>query len=665
MNVRQSIPATLSIPGRDERGETPGDHAFRALAEHTSDIIVRIDRALHCVYVNRAITTVTGVAPEAFIGMTPAELGLLSDDAEAWQAAARQVFETAQPVELYTKCMTPHGARSYHTRLLPELGDDGTVRYALGVVRDVTSHERTELASHVLDDAACIFAAASLDVSQTLAAVAQVLAETLGDACIVWLLSEDGRTRHIAAMHHPDPAAQALLGELARDVPSQPAETWSLLSGQTDWYPSLSPEQAAERVWPPFRPYLDHFPTHSLIAAPLRARRGVIGAIRLSRDVTPHPYSRADLELIERLTDQAALAIDNARLYREAQVAEARYRSLFSGVGDAILVANARWDYIDCNAAFSTLTGYTAADLALVDPADLIPDHDLAADVSAIMAREGYWRGELDIRRKDGTSVPVEVTITAIDLLGGRYFLAVLRDIAERRALEQLQQEFTAMVTHELKAPLTSLKGFAELMRRRQAYDERAVTFILAQTEQLNRLISDLLDAARVQAKQLDLRRTHVDLSDLIHVSVEQARAGAPGQEFVARTPEMPITGWWDAGRIAQVVENLLSNAVKYSPGGGTVRVVVERKGDEAVVTVADEGIGIPPDAVPHLFERFYRVERAEGSARGLGLGLYIARSLVEAHDGRIWVEATPQRGSTFAFTLPFRRAEGHGPRAE
>jgi signal transduction histidine kinase len=118
------------------------------------------------------------------------------------------------------------------------------------------------------------------------------------------------------------------------------------------------------------------------------------------------------------------------------------------------------------------------------------------------------------------------------------------------------------------------------------------------------------------------------------------------------------VIGDWDPERVGQVIENLLSNAVKYAPGG-EVLVRVQDLGSEALVSVRDEGVGIEPEAQPHVFERFYRAEGSASPAKGIGLGLHIAESLVEAHGGRIWVESAPGQGSTFSFTLPLRQAAG------
>jgi signal transduction histidine kinase len=216
-------------------------------------------------------------------------------------------------------------------------------------------------------------------------------------------------------------------------------------------------------------------------------------------------------------------------------------------------------------------------------------------------------------------------------------------------------EDFLSVAAHELRNPLTAITGFAQLMQRGERYSERAVTAILSQTARLQRLVGDLVDASRLETGQLKLRRTRIDLVELVRASAEHAQATSARHSVRVSAPAGPLEGWWDRDRLDQVLGNLLSNAIKYAPAGGDVRIQVDDLGAEARVSVEDRGLGIPPEALPRLFERFYRVQHPEaGEIQGLGLGLYITKSLVEAHGGRIAVESEPGRGSTFSFTLPY-----------
>jgi signal transduction histidine kinase len=276
------------------------------------------------------------------------------------------------------------------------------------------------------------------------------------------------------------------------------------------------------------------------------------------------------------------------------------------------------------------------------------------------LVEDGSWEGELSHTRKDGGQLAVASrwALQRDERGAPAAVLEINSDIGARKALERMEREFIAMVSHELRNPLTSLKVFAEILRATETYNARAVEVILAQADRLDRLIGDLLDASRIEAGRLRLSRRETDLVALARAGVERARAGSRAHAIALEAPEGPVRGWWDRDRLEQVLENLLSNAIKYSPEGGEIRVHIERGPAEARVAVADRRLGIAAEALPRLFGRFYRAEAASNSPiKGLGLGLYISRSLIEAHGGAMGVESEPGRGSTFRFTLPLAQA--------
>jgi signal transduction histidine kinase len=196
---------------------------------------------------------------------------------------------------------------------------------------------------------------------------------------------------------------------------------------------------------------------------------------------------------------------------------------------------------------------------------------------------------------------------------------------------------------------------YAQLMRQRARYDAKAVDSIIAQAKQIERLTLDLREAMRARAGVLTLQRSAVDVRALIAAVVEQVQATTTDHTISLAMPTHLHPAEWDADRVGEVLGNLLLNAIKYSPSGGDVRVVVEEIGESVRVSVADFGLGIPQHSLPRIFEPFYRATNAtEGSARGMGLGLSIAKELVVAHGGEMTVESVLGRGSTFAFALPY-----------
>lgn len=234
-----------------------------------------------------------------------------------------------------------------------------------------------------------------------------------------------------------------------------------------------------------------------------------------------------------------------------------------------------------------------------------------------------------------------------------------LEDIGEVKRLERLRDEFLSIAAHELKTPLTSVKGYAQLLRRRGlegAQADRGLEVINRQCDRMNQLIEDLLDLSRVDLGRLCLRLQRCELRELA------AEAIAHVQPLTARHRllldcEVGACVEADRERIEQVLANLLDNAVKFSPEGGLVRVSVLRQADGCVVRVEDQGLGISEHERCHVFERFYQAQPGcvLSSRAGMGIGLTIARDIVERHGGRIWFETEEGKGSAFCFLLPYQ----------
>jgi PAS domain S-box-containing protein len=425
-----------------------------------------------------------------------------------------------------------------------------------------------------------------------------------------------------------------------------------------------------------------HLPVRSYLAVPVVSRTGdVIGGLFFGH-ATPGVFSESAERIVVGIAAQAAIAVDNARLYEAerraraaAETADARYRSLFAEIRDAILVTGEEARYIDANPAATDLLGYTHDEFLRMTVPDVVAgDAEWARTLYEHFTRERYWRGEIDLRRKDGSLVETEVTAVPVDLPTGTIYVAVIRDISERRAHERMRNEFLAMVAHEIRTPLTSLTGYAQLMQRRQTYNARIVATLVAQANSLTRIVNEVLEMTRIDAGKLELNRTRTDLVDLARVIAASAQLLAPRHTVRVEAPDDRVEGNWDAARIGQVLQNLIENAITYVPVGGDVIVRVARGEREASVAVIDRGVGIAPEDLPHLFERFYRAPGSIGHGiQGFGIGLAICKELVAAHGGNISASSSPGEGSIFTVTLPYgegtspapassRPASGQGP---
>lgn len=271
-------------------------------------------------------------------------------------------------------------------------------------------------------------------------------------------------------------------------------------------------------------------------------------------------------------------------------------------------------------------------------------------------------------------------------LLGesGRYYgatqVALAEDLARRAGLAlenallyreaqdalQVRDQFLSIAAHELKTPITAMLGYAQLLERRaqrsEAPDSRnrqALRILSDQAQRLDRLITSLLDLSRIQTGQFTIEPGPMDLQALVRRIVEEAQPSIEHHTLVLKGPGEPVMIVGDELRLAQVIQNLLQNAFKYSPSGGEVVVVVEREESFASVSIVDQGIGIPADALPQLFTRFYRANNVhEPQISGMGLGLYVVYQIVALHGGKVEVTSVEGQGSTFTVSLPCMQVE-------
>ena len=228
---------------------------------------------------------------------------------------------------------------------------------------------------------------------------------------------------------------------------------------------------------------------------------------------------------------------------------------------------------------------------------------------------------------------------------------------AQQQAL-QVKDQFLSIVSHEFRTPLTTIKGYAQMLCLKLAdnpQDQRFAANIDGQVSRLTRMVNDLLDVTRFARGEFELKRGQMDLRIVLEDALARFRIVAPRHTFDLKLERGPYGGVWDRDRLEQVMNNLVGNAVKYSPNGGHVSLSARHADGALVVTVRDEGVGIPEEVQRQLFERFYRGRAEETDIQGLGLGLYVTRRIVEAHGGAISVQSKPSEGSEFSFTLPLQ----------
>jgi PAS domain S-box-containing protein len=399
--------------------------------------------------------------------------------------------------------------------------------------------------------------AASLDYKTTLGNVARLAVPYLGDWCAVDATDEVGELHRLAVAHvdlTKVDAVRALDGHYPVRADALSGVGPVLESLAAEFLPEM-PEALVRNVpaQEGLQALMRELQPRARITVPLIIRERAVGAITFVLADSGRPYTRDDLGVADDLARRAALAIESARLYRDAQVALA------------------------------------------------------------------------------------------------------------------MRDEFLSVAAHELKTPITSLRGFAELTIR--AIDRggeldrerlrQALTVVDTQSQKLTRLVSQLLDVSRIQAGKLTLNYREADLSQLVADVVADAEHRATGHSFSVRAPaSVPVEV--DTLRIEQVITNLLDNAIKFSPDGTRIDVDLETNSSEplvATVVVRDRGMGIPSEQRERIFERFYQTQSVASPHAGMGLGLYISRQILELHGGRIWVDSPDDGGARFVLSLPLRRA--------
>lgn len=339
----------------------------------------------------------------------------------------------------------------------------------------------------------------------------------------------------------------------------------------------------------------------------------------------------------------------------------------YDELADGVLVADATGAVTTLNVAGQRLLHRTADDVLGRDYREVLPFVDAAGSdwwqctdpYTGLATRTGQPERILTLTHANGESQKLLVTARFVrDRPSAPLTRLVvsLRTTAARERLERSGAELISTVAHELRSPLTSVKGFtATLLAKWDKFNDEQKIIMLqtvnADADRVTRLLTDLLDVSRIDAGRLELRRQVIDLSGAVRKSfAAHVAAGESEARFELETagelPEM----WADPDKVDQVIGNLVENALKY--GSGTVRVTIEAKPDAALVTVTDEGEGIPEEMLARVFTKFWR--RPDGGRRtGTGLGLYIVKGLVEAHGGEIDASRAATGGAQFRFMLP------------
>ena len=387
----------------------------------------------------------------------------------------------------------------------------------------------------------------------------------------------------------------------------------------------------------------------ALIYVPLKFEEKIIGVLGVDNRLHRLPFTDRDLLLISLLADYAAIAIENARLYQATENERTKFEAVLSNMGDAVMILDQEQRIQLINTTMSNALGISAEKLIN----NLVPEVIEQSDFLMLL--------KLD---KEKPTQYHEISLNDNRIFSAQYTnisnvgaVITMQDISHLKELNRLKDNFVHTVSHDLRSPLTAVLGYAELLERVGQVNEQQREFIRrinASVQDITALINDLLDLGKIEAG-FDFRRESIQLGNILRYTLDNIKILAENKkqtlDINIATDLPPVRG--NPVRIRQMFDNLIGNAIKYTPKEKKVCVELQCEDNQIILKVADQGQGIPQEDQPHIFEKFYRASNISSSATGTGLGLAIVKTIVESHNGRIWVESKVDEGSTFFVILP------------
>jgi signal transduction histidine kinase len=496
-------------------------------------------------------------------------------------------------------------------------------------------------------------AASSLRLDETLRLIAERTARALrADRCALFLLDEERGDLVLRAVDNPDRPAEAL--GLRLPLEARPHVAEAIAARRPVEIPDIFADPSKEDFWPLAR----ELDLQACLAVPIMVKERVIGAISLDRVGDQPPFSADEVSLCQTIANQAAIAIERARLYfaerrLHTTIAEerAKLQAIIGGTNDAIIVTDAQNRVLLMNQAAQRAFDVKTVPELGKPLGEVVSNERLLALFVRPEAREEALAEEIPL--SDGRTLYASLTPVAEI---GR--VVVMQDITYLKELDKMKSDFVATVSHDLRSPLSIITGYALLLPEAGELNETQQEFIEVisrSASKMTTLIDNLLDLGKIEAR-VEMEMKPCQLVTVINKAIGSLREQAGAKEIALQLdlpPELPFVQG-NQVRLDQVVSNLVGNAIKFTSEGGMVTVSAREEKGEVVVEVKDTGIGIASEDQVHLFEKFYRVRSEEASdIEGTGLGLAIVKSIVEGHRGRVWVKSEPSQGSTFGFALP------------
>ncbi|WP_338258330.1 PAS domain-containing sensor histidine kinase [Dictyobacter halimunensis] len=618
---------------------------FQTLIEHSANAIVLMQPDGCIAYASPATASCTGYPPEEFAGRNSFTF-IHPDDLVAVQAALATVMALANRTEsVEYRFRRTSGSYSWFRGTFTNLLFRPAVHAILSTMCDISEQKRAEELLRKNEES-----------SRALLAREQAV-----------LRQEEEVSRHLNDLFMQAPAMVCVLQgsehrlELVNDAYRQlyPRRGFVLEATVRENWPDLEDQgffEELDRVYQSGKAYV----ANEKLAMVDREDSGVREAGYFNIVYQPVFDAQGSVEgIIVYVMEVTEQVLARKRI----QESEARLRRLIDANIVGVTFCTLDGHINEANDVFLQMVGYTREDLRAgsIDWARMTPPEYEELDAQAVRDlraqgaiprpyEKAYWR-------KNGTLLSVVVTAAALDEANPNECIAFILDNSMQRELDQRKDDFISMTSHELKTPVTSIKGLTQvLLKRFEQRDEpdikRMLVIMDMQLNKLTKLIGDLLDISKAQGGRLIMEQKPFDLDTLVSETIEQVQATTTTQhiKLIGKTN---VTIMGDRDRVGQVIVNLLSNAIKYSPRNSPIVVKVFREGRQAITWIQDFGIGIDLSHHDKLFNQFYRVTDPREPYPGLGIGLYLSRQIVERHNGKIWLHSKKGEGSIFAFSLP------------
>ena len=389
---------------------------------------------------------------------------------------------------------------------------------------------------------------------------------------------------------------------------------------------------------------------HSLIYIPLKLKEQIIGVLGVDNRHNRMTFSQRDIGLLTTMAEYAVIAIENARLFSEVVTERTKLETIINQIEDGVLVMDNDFRILIINDIAQTVLRIQGENL-IGSPIQIYPiDQEFLEIVKKF---ENYLGKSTEINTDDD-----RVFSAHLAKITGIGYAITLHDISYLKKLDRIKSDFVSTVSHDLRSPLTAILGYVDLVERAGPVQELQKNFldrIQFSVHNITNLVDDLLNLGRIEAG-FDTRKEHLDLSVFIHQSIDELNPKflQSNMRLKINVPDSAHQIFASPIQMRQLLNNLLTNAIKYSNPGTSISVNLLENENQIILQISDEGLGIPAVDLPYIFDKFYRSGNVIGTEiPGSGLGLAIVKSIVESHHGRIWVDSTVGKGSTFTIVFP------------